>query len=119
LKGGPLKGIPEQKYTIRFSYDIDTVFGPLLLIANHSYTGDFSASGIQRDLDRIASRENTNLSASWWSEDRDYSVRVYINNVMDNEMYYALSNGNEYQNYRKTVSPLNPRTMGIDLRYKF
>jgi hypothetical protein len=38
---------------------------------------------------------------------------------MDNDMYYALSSQSAEQNFRKQVSALSPRTMGIDLRYKF
>jgi len=119
LKGGPLKGIPQDKFTIRATYEMDTRFGPIWWLVNHSYTGDFSASGVQRDLDRIQSREVSNLSASWWSEDGNLSVRAYINNMFDNKMYYSMGTSSDEQNYRKTVAPLSPRIWGVDLRYKF
>ena len=119
LKGGPLKGIPEEKYTIRVTYEMDTRFGPMWLLLNHSYTGDFSASGVQRPLDRVESRENTNVSLSWYSNDGATSIRAYVNNLMDNENYYALSTGDHETNYRKSVTALPPRTMGVDMRYRF
>ena len=119
LKGGPLKGIPETKFTIRATYEVDTMMGPVWLLMSHSYTGDFSASGVQRYLDRVPSREITNLSASWWNDEGDLSVRMYVNNMMNNASIYALSVSNESQNYRKTGSALSPRHYGIDLRYKF
>ena len=119
LKGGPLKGIPEQKFTINLTYEMDSRWGPMWLFATHSYTGDFSASGVQRALDRIEAREVSNVSASWYSEDGSINVRAYVNNVMDNKMYYGLSAASAEQNFRKTVAALSPRTMGIDLRYKF
>ena len=119
LKGGPLKGIPEEKFTIRVTYEMDSRFGPMWLLINHSYTGDFSASGVQRPLDRVESRENTNVSLSWYSNDGATSVRAYVNNLMDNENYYALSTGDHETNYRKSVTPLPPRTMGVDMRYRF
>ena len=91
LKGGPLKGIPEEKATIRVSYEQDTRFGPLYYLLSHSYTGDFSASGIQRPLDRIDSRETTNLNISWFSQDGNLSVRAYIDNLFDCLLYTSPS----------------------------
>lgn len=119
LKGGPLKGIPEEKATIRVSYEQDTRFGPLYYLLSHSYTGDFSASGIQRPLDRIDSRETTNLNISWYSQDGNLSLRAYVDNLFDNDNYYALSTGDHETNYRKSVTALPPRVMGLDIRYRF
>ena len=70
-------------------------------------------------LDRVESRENTNVSLSWYSNDGATSIRAYVNNLMDNENYYALSTGDHETNYRKSVTPLPPRVMGVDLRYRF
>ena len=104
---------------MNITYEMDTRCVPVWLFATHSYTGAFSASGVQRALDRIESREVTNVSASWYSEDGSVNVRAYIDNLMDNDMYYALSTQSAEQNFRKQVSALSPRTMGIDIRYKF
>jgi len=38
---------------------------------------------------------------------------------MDNDQYYSLGTGDAENNYAKTVGALSPRTMGVDLRYKF
>ena len=84
-KGDPLKGIPYDKYTFRATYEADIFGEPVWITAVHSYTGDFSDSGIQRALDRVPSRETTNISASWWSDDYKTSVRAYISNIFDNK----------------------------------
>ena len=119
LKGGPLKGIPETKFTLRATYEMDTGLGPVWLLLSHSYTGEFSASGVQRKLDEVPARETSNLSASWWSDEGDVSVRLYINNLMDNKNIYSLGTSSDEQNYRKTGSALAPRHYGVDVRYKF
>ena len=118
-KGDPLKGIPYDKYTFRATYEAD-IFGEAVWItAVHSYTGDFSDSGIQRALDRVPAREVTNISASWWSDDYKTSVRAYISNIFDNKNVRGLGTSDASGNYRLTGSPLAPRMMGVDVRYKF
>jgi outer membrane receptor protein involved in Fe transport len=119
LKGNGLKGIPVTKFTVRATYEMDTSFGPVWFLVNHSYTGEFSASGVERALDRVPSRETSNVSASWWNSNSDLSVRVYVNNLLDNDAIYALSVDSDEQNYRKTGSALSPRHYGVDIRYKF
>ncbi len=119
LKGGPLKGIPEIKHTVRVTYEMDSPFGPLWWLLSHSYTGEFSASGVQRPLDEISSRETTSLNISWYSNDGATSVRAYVSNLFDNDNYYALGTGDHETNYRKSVTALPPRVMGVDLRYRF
>jgi outer membrane receptor protein involved in Fe transport len=119
LKGGPLKGIPETKFTLRATYEIDTRMGPVWLLVNHSYTGEFSASGVQRVLDTVPSREISNVSASWWNDEGDLSVRLYLNNMFNNHSIYSLGVNSDEQNYTKTGSALSPRHYGVDIRYKF
>ena len=74
FNGNQLKGIPQHKFTLRANYELDSRFGPLWLNISHSYTGDFSASGIERAFDRVPSREITNASISWFWIDQRYSL---------------------------------------------
>jgi len=118
-KGYPLKGIPETKYTLRATYEMDAGFGPVWWNLSHSYTGDFSASGIDRALDRVPDRDITNLSASWWSDDGNTSIRFHVANLTDEEDIYGLSSLTSNNNYQLYGSPLAPRTYYLDIRYKF
>ena len=119
VKGNSLKGIPREKWTLRAVYEHESRWGPICFWINHSYTGDFSASGITRELDRVPARDTTNLSASWWSEDYKTSIRVAVNNLKDNKQVYGLSTTTAGDNYSKYGSALSPRTMYVDVRYKF
>jgi hypothetical protein len=119
VKGNSLKGIPREKWTLRAVYEHESRWGPIWFWINHSYTGDFSASGITRELDRVPARDTTNLSASWWSEDYKTSIRVAVNNLKDNKQVYGLSTTTAGDNYSKYGSALSPRTMYVDVRYKF
>ena len=118
-KGNSLKGIPREKWTLRAVYEYESRWGPIWLWVNHSYTGDFSASGLTRELDRVPARDTTNLSASWWSDDGKTAIRVAVNNLMDNNQVYGLSTTGASDDYRQYGNALAPRTMYMDVRYKF
>ncbi len=119
LKGNALKGIPEQKYTINATYEADSMFGPLWYNISYSYTGDFSASGIERAYDTVPSRDTTNVSVSWFSEDGDISIRAYVDNIMNNKDYYTIVTSEITRDYQKYAWPLAERSYGIDMRYNF
>ena len=119
LKGNQLKGIPQHKFTLRANYEIDSRFGPLWLNISHSYTGEFSASGIERELDRVPSRESTLASVTWFSEDNDKSIRFYVNNLMNNKDIYSLTTTEVTRDFQKYGWPLQERTYGVDMRINF
>ena len=119
LKGNQLKGIPQEKFTLRAEYEMDSRIGPIWMNISHSYTGSFSASGIERAYDRVPSREVTNLSFSWFSENGDTSARLFINNLMNNKDVYSYTTTSIERDYQKFGWPLTERSYGIDLRYSF
>jgi len=119
LKGNQLKGIPQEKFTLRAEYEMDSRFGPIWMNISHSYTGNFSASGIERAYDRVPSRETTNLSFSWFSEDGNTSARLFVNNLMNNKEVYSYTTTSVTRDYQKFGWPLPERFYGVDLRYSF
>ena len=119
LKGNQLKGIPQEKFTLRAEYEMDSVIGPVWMNISHSYTGSFSASGIERAYDRVPSREVTNLSFSWFSEDGDTSARLFVNNLMNNKDVYSYTTTSIDRDYQKFGWPLPERWYGLDLRRNF
>jgi len=118
-KGNSLKGIPREKWTVRAVYEYDSRWGTIWFWLNHSYTGDFSASGITRELDRVPARDTTNISGSWWSGDGRTTIRVAVNNLLDNDQVYGLEATGDGNDYIQYGSALSPRTMYVDIRRKF
>ncbi len=119
LKGNQLRGIPEEKFTLNLTYEMDSRIGPLWLNLTHSYTGDFSASGIERAYDRVPSRETSNASLSWYSADGDITVRLFGRNIMNNKDVYAYTTTTITRDYQKYGWPLEERWWGVDLKYAF
>ena len=119
MKGNQLRGIPEEKFTLNLTYEMDSRIGPLWLNLTHSYTGDFSASGIEREYDRVPSRDSTNASLTWYSEDGDITARIFGRNIMNNKDVYAYTTSTVTRDYQKYAWPLVERWWGVDLRYSF
>ena len=119
LKGNQLRGIPEEKFTLNLTYEMDSRIGPLWLNLTHSYTGDFSASGIERAYDRVPSRETSNASLTWYSADGDITVRLFGRNIMNNKDVYAYTTTTITRDYQKYGWPLEERWWGVDLKYAF
>ncbi len=119
LKGNQLKGIPQEKFTLNLEYEIDSRYGPVWLNLTHSYTGDFSASGIERAYDRVPSRETTNASLSWFSADGDISARLFIRNLMNNKDVYAYTTTTVTRDYQKFGWPLAETWYRLDVSYSF
>ena len=119
LKGNQLRGIPQEKFTVNVTYEMDSFVGPLWLNLSHSYTGDFSASGIEREYDRVPSRETANASLTWYSSDGDITVRLFGRNIKNDRDVYAYTTTTVTRDYQKYGWPLEERWWGVDLKYAF
>jgi outer membrane receptor protein involved in Fe transport len=119
VNGDQLKGIPKHKTTFWGIYDIPSDVGNFSLRATYSYTGEYAQSGIDYDLDMLPSRTRVDLSATWTDPADKWNVRLFVDNVTDDDPLRNLSNATESNNWRLTGSTLYPRFYGIDVKYRF
>jgi outer membrane receptor protein involved in Fe transport len=70
-------------------------------------------------LDVLPSRQRVDLSASWADLSDKWNVRLFVDNVTDDDPLRNLSNATEANNWRMTGSTLYPRFYGIDVKYRF
>ncbi|MFU8816795.1 MAG: TonB-dependent receptor [Pseudomonadales bacterium] len=119
VNGDQLKGIPKHKATFWGVYDIPTDFGTFSLRATYAYTGEYAQTGVDSRLDMLPSRRRVDLSATWVDTADKWNVRVFVDNVTDDDPLRNLSNSTEVNNWRMTGSTLYPRFYGLDVRYRF
>ncbi len=117
VKGDQLKGIPEHKATVWANYDIPTDMGVFSVRGSYSYTGDYVQRGINSKYDLLPERFRMDLSGQWVSLDRDWTVRVFVDNVFDEKNLRSISPGSQDNNFRTTGSELYPRYYGVDIKY--
>lgn len=119
VKGDQLKGIPKHKATVWANYDFPTDIGVFSVRGSYSYTGEYVQRGISSKYDLLPERLRADLSGQWVSLDRDWTVRVFVDNVFDEKNLRSISPGTQDNNFRTTGSELYPRYYGVDIKYHF
>ncbi|POP53960.1 TonB-dependent receptor [Zhongshania marina] len=109
LSGNDLARSPEVTANVGATYDI----GPFVLGANYYYNDGFSwepSGRIKQD-----SYQTVNAFAAWYNSDRTIGVRLYGNNLTDEEYASFVLEQEVADNYE----PAPPRTFGVELSYEF
>jgi len=119
VKGDQLKGIPNHKATVWANYDYPTDIGVFSVRGAYSYTGDYVQRGIRSKYDHLPERWRLDLGGQWVSLDRDWTVRIFVDNVFDEKNLRSISTGTQDSNFRTTGSELYPRYYGVDIKYHF
>jgi iron complex outermembrane receptor protein len=119
LKGSSLKGIPEHKFTAWANYRFELENGRLVAAAYYSFTGEYNSNSIDRDLDKMPARHQTDASLIWSNPDESLRIRAFVDNLFDARNYRSLSAGSLSNNYRLTGTLLRPRSFGIDITKTF
>ena len=119
LVGNSLKRIPKQKAALWASHEWPVAFGRVLASGSLSYTGDYSSSQLDRELDRVPARTRVDLRLSWLNEDGSLRVSAFVDNVFDAANLRTIGTGDHNSFYRLTGDLLYPRYWGIDVRRTF
>ena len=119
VKNDALKRIPEHKGTIWGSYDIPTGYGNFSLRSTYSYTGEYQNSAVKRSLDKVPAREQVDVAVIWEDMERRYTVRVFCDNVTDEQNLRGINTTDETANWALSGDILYPRYYGMDVTMRF
>ncbi len=118
-RGNQLKRIPEEKYTIWGSYELPTNIGNFTFRASYTYTGEFYDQGYESQRDLVPDRFRADASVMWRSPADNWSVRLFVNNLTDENNLRGVGTSAESGNWRMTGAHLAPRFYGLDIRYHY
>jgi iron complex outermembrane receptor protein len=114
VSGNPLPNAPEATLNLSFNYDLNENF---TFQVGAAYTGDTNF----REFDRAADGQDAytlyNANISWTSDDESINVRIYGNNLTDEE-YRLFAAANQLTDNR-LFSIGAPRQVGAELTYNF
>ncbi len=120
--GSSLPKIPEWKFTVFANYNMPLgERGNVDFFTTVGYTDDFFfAAPFERDLDRAPSFTRWDARASWTSNDTQWQVSAFVNNITGELGARSLENeGGEEWNYLRTATTTDPRVYGMTLSYSF
>jgi iron complex outermembrane receptor protein len=119
VNGNPLKGIPTHKASLWGSYTWSSSIGPIWLVGVASYTGEYTSSNLDRELDTVDSRKQLDASLNWSSVNGIWSARLFVDNVFDDIDAISIQASSEGGNWVRQASWTRPRRYGIDVSYRF
>jgi outer membrane receptor protein involved in Fe transport len=119
VKGDQLKRIPKHKATAWGMYEIPTAAGDFTLRTSYAYTGKYANSGIDSAFNTVPARRRIDMSVNWVDPGANWYVRLFVDNVTNDDPVRSLGAGTESSNWALTGSALYPRFWGLDVRYAF
>ncbi|HEX3886823.1 MAG TPA: TonB-dependent receptor [Phenylobacterium sp.] len=120
LKGQQLPESPPNKVAANAIYTWN--FEPGKLTASASYIWKDATYGglFNRPYDLAPAYDQVNLRAVWSDKNDTYNLIAYVNNVFDKEGFDgAVGNLQAPGFITSSFSLLNPRTYGLEVRYRF
>jgi iron complex outermembrane recepter protein len=113
LSGNNLARAPELTYSLGGEYRVNTSSGLIIASFNYYYNDGFfwdaGNTGLQEDY------SVTNVHLTWESQDEKYSVRLYGNNIFDEE-YASMGNYTSTGNF---LAAAPPATFGVKVAINF
>lgn len=122
IKGNKMLRVPEKKGGgwMMYTYQLGDA-GRLEFLANYSWIDRVYFSVFEQKDQSAPSYDRFDLRATWHNAEESIMVAAFVNNVLNDigwrqiEQYGAT----EESLYRRTGSPTDPRSAGLELRYKF
>ena len=122
IKGNKMLRVPEKKggAWVMYTHQLGDA-GRLEFLANYSWIDRVYFSVFEQKDQSAPSYDRFDLRATWHNAEESIMIAAFANNVFNDigwrqiEQYGAT----EESLYRRTGSPTDPRSAGLELRYKF
>lgn len=122
IAGAHLKGSPPNKFGITALYRFDFEKSSLNLSVTHNWRDGNYSSFFNRSIYEAPAYSSTNVRAVWNSDDKNYTVIAYVNNVFDKfgyEYVVAAANPDPLGATLSNPTFTIPRTFGLEVQRRF
>jgi outer membrane receptor protein involved in Fe transport len=121
IDGNQMLRVPEMKGGGYAQYTWPMSAGRVELLANYSWISRVYFSVFENNDQSAPSYDRLDLRASWISNEEDWIVAAFVNNVFDDIGYRQIDQygATEEVNYRRSGAVTDPRLYGVEVRYKF
>lgn len=123
IDGEPVPRIPENKFTIYGEYTLNLGDnGNVVFLTSVNWTDEFAARGSPRPetpLTVAPDYMRWDARVTWSSADEAWSVSGFVNNILNDVGVRNMNVEDQFQNFRYSVEPSNPRMAGLELHWKF
>lgn len=120
LKGEQLPESPPNKVSANAIYTWRFDPGKLAMSATYVWKDATYGGLFNRAYDLAPAYTQVNLRAVWTDRNDNYNLIAYVNNVFDTQGYDGAAGGLLAPGFITTgLSLLNPRTYGLEVRYRF
>jgi iron complex outermembrane receptor protein len=114
LRVPEMKGGAYAQYTIPMGGN-----GRTELLVNWTWIDDVYFSAFEDPDDIAEAYQRWDLRASWISDQDNWLVAAFVNNVTDEIGIRQISRGGEDDGWRRSGAVTDPRLIGLEVRYKF
>ena len=123
IDGEPVPRIPENKLTLWAEYTLNLGDnGNVIFLSSLNWTDEFAARGSPRPETPLTVAPDFlrwDARVTWNSANGQWGVSGFVNNITNDIGVRNMNVEDQFQNFRYTVEPTNPRMAGLEIQYKF
>ncbi len=120
LNGNKLPQAPTYKWAVGAQYTIDFAGGwTVVPRADLNYTGNFSASVFNLNIDRVPGYEVVNAQIQVNAPDDRFYLRAFVQNLTDNDAITGQAVADQSSGLYTNIFTIEPRRYGVAAGFKF
>jgi outer membrane receptor protein involved in Fe transport len=120
LNGNALPQAPTYKWAVGAQYTIDFAGGwTIVPRADLNYTGNFSASVFNLNIDRVPGYEVVNAQIQVNAPDDRFYLRAFVQNLTDNDAVTGQAVADQSSGLYTNIFTIEPRRYGVAAGFRF
>jgi iron complex outermembrane receptor protein len=121
IKGNQMLRVPEYKADAyaQYAWPVPGDRGTLTFLADYSYIDKVFFNVFEQPTDEAPHYSRVDARITWLSSNTAWTVAAFANNIFDDIGIRQIEASDESDNFRRDGTTTNPRTIGLEVLYKF